>query len=38
MNSRIQALGYMGALFLAGSLIYFQIVIDLSRRTRPGLI
>lgn len=38
MNSRIQALGYMGALFLAGSLIYFQIVIDLSRKTRPGLI
>ena len=35
MNSRIQALGYMGMLFLCISLFYFQMTINLGNTLRP---
>ena len=38
MNSRIQALGYMGLLFLIVSLIYFQLVINAARLITPRLM
>jgi len=38
MNSRIQALGYMGLLFLFISLVYFQLVINLDKSIKPHLV